>query len=63
MDTSLQVQSLSSELKIEQISVFSPETGALTPWEVGEKSWPLFFETQSYELVVEKKQTGSNLSS
>ncbi|MHA2854253.1 DUF2357 domain-containing protein [Paenibacillus lautus] len=56
IDTSLQVHSLSSELRIEHISVFSPETGALTPWKVGEKSWPLFFETQSYELVVEKKQ-------
>lgn len=57
MDTSLLVRSLSSKLQIEQISIFSPEQGELIPWQVGERSWPLFFETQSYELVVEKKQT------
>lgn len=56
IDTILQVHSLSSEIKIEQISMFSPETGKLISWQIGEKSWPLFFETQSYELVVEKKQ-------
>jgi len=57
IDTSLLVRSLSSKLQIEQISIFSPEQGELIPWQVGERSWPLFFETQTYELVVEKKQT------
>lgn len=56
IDTSLRVQSLSSELQVERISMFTPEAGELTPWMVGERSRPLFFETQSYELVVEKKQ-------
>lgn len=56
IDTSLLVRSLSSKLQIKQISIFSPEQGELIPWQVGERSWPLFFETQSYELVVEKKQ-------
>lgn len=55
-DTSLQIHSLTDELVIEQISLFSPETRDLRSWQTGEKSWPLFFETQSYELVIEKKQ-------
>lgn len=54
-DTSLQVLSLSSELKVEQILMFSSETGELVSWQMDERSWPLFFETQSYELVIEKK--------
>lgn len=56
IDTSLHVSSFSNECVIEKISLFSPELGKLVPWQTGEKSYPLFFETQSYELVIEKKQ-------
>lgn len=56
IDTSLQLRSLTAELEIEQILMFSVRTGELIPWQTGERSWPLFYETQSYELVVEKKQ-------
>lgn len=57
----LQISSLSSELELESISVFSPEQGQLVSWKTGEKSYPLFYETQSYELVIEKKQ-GTDLT-
>lgn len=56
IDTSLHISSISNECIIEKISLFSPELGKLVPWQTGEKSYPLFFETQSYELVIEKKQ-------
>lgn len=55
IDTSIQVHSLSNELEIQRILMFLPETGELSEWQIGDKSWPLLFETQSYELVVEKK--------
>lgn len=56
IDTGLQIQSLSQGIEIEQISLFSPEQGQLVAWQTGDKSYPLFYETQSYELVIEKKQ-------
>lgn len=52
----LQISTLTRELEVENIFVFSPEQGQLVPWHTGEKSYPLFYETQAYELVVEKKQ-------
>ncbi|MCR2804000.1 restriction endonuclease-like protein [Paenibacillus soyae] len=51
----LQVSTLESSLQIEQISVFHPETRELKLWGTGDPSFPIFFETQSYELVIEKK--------
>lgn len=57
----LQVSISSSELVLENLFVFSPEQGQLVPWQTGERSYPLFYETQSYELVVEKKQ-GTDLT-
>lgn len=50
------VESIRSSVHVESISIFSPEEGTLIPWQRGDKSYPIFFETQSYELVVEKKQ-------
>lgn len=45
----------SSEVHIESIQVFSPRTRSLEVWERDRSIEPIFFETQSYELVVEKK--------
>lgn len=44
-----------------QIKVFSPETYGLVDWQPREAVFPCFYETQSYELVVESK-TGGKLS-
>jgi len=38
------------------IQVFSPETGGLVEWSLGETMFPCFYENQSYELVIQKKQ-------
>jgi len=46
-------QSLTSDLEIRSVERFSPETGRLIGWEQGEASPPLFYETQTYELVIE----------
>jgi len=43
-------------LDIQSIWLFSPENGQMVKWQPGVVSEPLFYETQSYELVVEKKQ-------
>ncbi|KIL40255.1 hypothetical protein SD70_14985 [Gordoniibacillus kamchatkensis] len=52
-DAHVQVQLLTSGLEIRSIKLFSPELQDLVPWQPGEACPPLFFETQSYELVVE----------
>src|SRR5690606_28254755 len=46
-------QSLTSDLEIQAIERFSPETGRLMSWEPGEVYPPLFYESQTYELVIE----------
>lgn len=56
VDTSLQVSTLSAVLSLEKVSVFTPQLGELSPWQTGDPSYPIFFETQSYELIIEKKQ-------
>lgn len=50
------IDKYSSNLEISSISVFSPEENGLQEWEEGQACAPLFFETQAYEIVVEKKQ-------
>ncbi|TYP69633.1 restriction endonuclease-like protein [Paenibacillus methanolicus] len=55
VDTGLQVSALSTLLVIEKVSIFNPEWRELLDWHTGERSYPVFFETQSYELVIEKK--------
>jgi len=52
----LQIAALSSVLHIENIEVFHPETRELVEWQTGSPSYPLFYETQGYELIIEKKQ-------
>ncbi|MBY3622835.1 DUF2357 domain-containing protein [Acinetobacter sp. CUI P1] len=44
-----------------QIKVFSPEAQGMVDWQPGESVFPCFYETQSYELVIQKK-TAANLS-
>ncbi|MFC3771119.1 DUF2357 domain-containing protein [Paenibacillus sp. GCM10012303] len=51
-----QATSLGTSVAIESISIFSPERRELVPWTVGGPAQPIFYETQSYELVIEKKQ-------
>lgn len=46
----------SASLEIESIFLFAPEHGEMREWSMGDKGYPIFFETQSYELVIEKKQ-------
>lgn len=38
-----------------QIKVFSPITGEVENWQQGESVFPTFYETQPYELVIQKK--------
>lgn len=45
-----------STLEIESVQLFSPEAGGMVEWKFGDVSDPLFYETQTYELVIEKKQ-------
>ncbi|ASA25718.1 restriction endonuclease-like protein [Paenibacillus donghaensis] len=40
-----------------QIKVFSPEAYGMVDWQPGESSFPCFYETQSYELVIQNKTT------
>lgn len=56
VDTGLQVSAFSTSLVIEKVSIFNPERRELLDWHTGEQSYPVFFETQNYELVIEKKQ-------
>lgn len=44
-------------LQINNIEVFHPETRELVEWQTGSPSYPLFYETQGYELIIEKKQS------
>lgn len=44
-----------------QIKVFSPEAYGLIDWQPGKSSFPCFYETQPYELVIQNKTEG-NLS-
>ena len=49
-------QSLTADLEIQAIERFSPEAGRLTRWEPGEVCPPLFYESQTYELVIELEE-------
>ncbi|SDE38568.1 hypothetical protein SAMN02799630_05324 [Paenibacillus sp. UNCCL117] len=51
----LHVSSHSDQLQVLSISVFNPKTDELEPWENQEASFPIFYETQTYSLLVEKK--------
>ncbi|MEC0169128.1 restriction endonuclease-like protein [Paenibacillus graminis] len=42
-----------------QIKVFSPEVGGMVEWQQGVSVFPCFYETQSYELVIQNKTAAS----
>ncbi|MFC5404668.1 DUF2357 domain-containing protein [Cohnella soli] len=52
-DARLHYQGLSSSLEMISTKLFSPEEQKLVPWQLGDTCLPLFYETQSYELIVE----------
>jgi predicted component of viral defense system (DUF524 family) len=56
IEAQLQISAPSTVLSIEKISMFHPETRELSEWKTGLPSYPLFYETQAYEIVIEKKQ-------
>lgn len=43
-------------LEVQTVQVFSPTQGKLVPWVPGMVGEPIFFENQSYEFVLEKKE-------
>lgn len=51
----------SEQLGEVQLQVFSPEANGMVDWQPGEASFPCFYETQSYEMVIQNK-SGSPLS-
>ncbi|WJH36860.1 restriction endonuclease-like protein [Paenibacillus sp. CC-CFT747] len=56
VDAHFSASVLSSNLQVASIQIFSPRMLELRAWGQGQTSEPLFFETQSYEVVIEKKQ-------
>lgn len=54
-DAHFHVEAPFSKLEIQSIQVFSHQTSGLQAWNPGDPAGPLFFETQPYELVVEKE--------
>jgi predicted component of viral defense system (DUF524 family) len=55
-------RALSNSLGKIEIKMYSAEHPELIPWEEGDLCPPLFYETQSYELLIEKKNSDYNLS-
>lgn len=51
----LHVASFYEQLEILSIAVFNPKTGKLEPWQNNQESFPIFYETQTYNLLIEKK--------
>ncbi|MEF2248729.1 DUF2357 domain-containing protein [Paenibacillus sp. IITD108] len=45
------------QLQVLSISVFNPKKGELEPWQNNQASFPIFYETQTYGLLVEKKSS------
>src|SRR5690606_10143690 len=45
-----------SMLEIKSVKLFSVDAEKLVEWQYGDVSDPIFYETQTYELVIEKKQ-------
>lgn len=55
VDAHFHATSLKDTLTMETIAIFSHQDGALRSWGSGDACTPTFYETQSYELVIEKK--------
>ncbi|RED58512.1 DUF2357 domain-containing protein [Cohnella lupini] len=52
----IQVVPLSSKVSVDRNLTFNPESKQIEDWSIGQPSWPVFFETQQYEIVIEKRQ-------
>lgn len=50
------ISTVDEYVKLKQIKLFSLETGRLETWSGGNYSHPLFYETQSYEFIIEKNE-------
>ncbi|WP_338044778.1 restriction endonuclease-like protein [Paenibacillus periandrae] len=51
----LHVSIYSDQLQVLSIAVFNPNRGELEPWQNEQACFPIFYETQTYNLLVEKK--------
>lgn len=58
----LQIAPLSRQLNVVQVMTFNPESRRLEGWNEGDAGYPVFFETQEYVLVVEKKRQDVELA-
>ncbi|WP_248928662.1 restriction endonuclease-like protein [Paenibacillus hamazuiensis] len=56
VEASFHASEIGPTVQIERVSMFSPMEDKLVPWSAGAPGFPVFFETQSYELVIEKKE-------
>jgi predicted component of viral defense system (DUF524 family) len=56
VDAHFSVNTPSPNIELDSIQIFSPHVLGLQTWEQGKACEPIFFETQSYEVVIEKKQ-------
>lgn len=56
VEASLRVVSGSEALTIEKIHVFDPHTGEMVEWADGDAAYPCYYEQQTYQLLVEKKE-------
>ncbi len=55
-DAHFHVEVPSSKVEVSSVQIFSRQTLSLQAWDHGDQAEPLFFETQDYQLVIEKKQ-------
>lgn len=51
----LHVSIHSDQLRVLSVAVFNPNRGELEPWQNEQACFPIFYETQTYNLLVEKK--------
>ncbi|MEW4368241.1 DUF2357 domain-containing protein [Paenibacillus kandeliae] len=54
IDAHLKCVSLSSDVQVHYVYVFSPLEGRLVEWNAHTPVWPCFYEQQNYEFVYEK---------
>ncbi len=57
VDAHLKCVSLSPEVKVHSVHVFSPITGELMSWERGASVMPCFYEQQTYEWIYERNDS------
>lgn len=52
----LHVSIHSDQLQVSSIAVFNPNCGELEPWQNEQACFPILYETQTYNLLIEKKE-------